>query len=122
MKKKLPEERLAIMAEKIAQTIDRWKSHKQNGCNDPGWPDGVNMNLLRSHVIYFKHQMIEIYEECGLSLPEEYYLPIPPVTDVNFFAKPDSERAIRIIRNFGRCVNNQKVSFPVYDQSQMVLF
>ncbi len=30
-----------------------WNEIAQNGCSDPSWPDGVNMNLIRNHIIYF---------------------------------------------------------------------
>ena len=30
-----------------------WNHIAQNGCSDPGWPDGVNMNLVRNHIIYY---------------------------------------------------------------------
>ena len=31
----------------------RWDDIKKNGCSDPAWPDGVNLNLVRNHIIYF---------------------------------------------------------------------
>ncbi len=30
-----------------------WNEIAQNGCSDPSWPDGANMNLTRNHIIYF---------------------------------------------------------------------
>ena len=41
----------AVWAE-LQKDIDRWEDIKQNGCNDPFWPDGVNLNLVRNHIIH----------------------------------------------------------------------
>lgn len=41
----------AVWAE-LQKDIDRWEDIKKNGCNDPFWPDGVNMNLKRNHIIH----------------------------------------------------------------------
>ena len=35
----------------IRREIEHWKDINQNGCSDPFWPDGCNMNLTRNHII-----------------------------------------------------------------------
>ena len=44
-----------MTVEQIQDNIDErfraWNQIAQNGCSDPGWPDGVNMNLVRNHII-----------------------------------------------------------------------
>lgn len=35
----------------IRREIEHWKVINQNGCNDPFWSDGCNMNLTRNHII-----------------------------------------------------------------------
>ena len=48
MKKKLnPIEEYATQ---IVREIGRWNYILENGCNDPFWPDGTNMNLTRNHI------------------------------------------------------------------------
>lgn len=32
----------------IRREIEQWKDINQNGCNDPFWSDGCNMNLTRN--------------------------------------------------------------------------
>lgn len=48
-----PEERTE---EQIRADLDerfhRWDTISREGCADPFWPDGVNMNLVRNHIIY----------------------------------------------------------------------
>ena len=34
----------------ICREIEQWKNINQNGCNDPFWPDGCNMNLTQKSV------------------------------------------------------------------------
>lgn len=55
MGKYIPPEKMTV--EQIQANIDErfqvWNHIAQNGCSDPGWPDGVNMNLVRNHIIYY---------------------------------------------------------------------
>jgi len=50
---KLPlHKRLQEIKDILNDDIARWNHIKKNGCSDPFWPDGVNMNLTRNHIIY----------------------------------------------------------------------
>ena len=40
------------MAE-LQEENKHWDDLKKNGCSDPAWPDGVNLNLVRNHIIYW---------------------------------------------------------------------
>ena len=124
MAKELTQEQtLSKLCQGANDTITRWKQHKQNGCNDPGWPDGVNMNLLRNHLISYKRQIKELCAEHNLPLPKEAFLSDLPYTDQNYFAKPDSERAQRIMSRPGwRCCNHEIPDEEEYDAMAMTLF
>lgn len=116
MKKKTPEQMISAECKAIRDTIERWKNHNDNGCNDPAWSDGVNMNLLRNHVIYAKRQIRDICESSGLSLPEEYYLATPPEVSVNYMANlKQKERVQRVFFGHGH-PDTRKVK---YDENQM---
>lgn len=78
MKKKTPEQELKALCKNIRQEIDHWEDLNRNGCSDPFWSDGCNMNLTRNHIIYAKRQIAEICEDHGISIPDEMYLPTPP--------------------------------------------
>ena len=85
MKKKLnPIEEYATQ---IVREIGRWNYILENGCNDPFWPDGTNMNLTRNHIISYKR---------GTELPPEYYMPTPPEVDENYMAVKKGKRAEKI--------------------------
>ena len=121
-KKNKPQQQVSQWADELNQTLNQWKNHYKYGCNDPSWADGVNMNLLRNHIFYFKKQISEACKGNQIQLPPEYFLPIPPKVDPNYFANPKSERAIRIINNFGRCYSDTTEKAEKFNDTQLVLF
>lgn len=44
----------------VKADISHWHDLRANGCNDPFWPDGVNLNLVRNHIIYGLRQIAEL--------------------------------------------------------------
>lgn len=74
--------------EKLRERHDRWNSLHVDGGGDPFWEDGVNMNLVRNHIINYKHQC----EETG-QFPEEYYWETPPEVDNHYMARAEEIRA-----------------------------
>lgn len=49
--------------EETAMLIDsflRWEHIRTYGCQDPFYPDGENMNLIRNHIIYGKSRLEEL--------------------------------------------------------------
>ena len=83
-------------AAQIVREIGHWNYILENGCNDPFWPDGANMNLIRNHIISYKREIAECCEATGAKLPLEYYLPTPPEVDENYMAVKKGEIADRI--------------------------
>lgn len=37
----------------IDECFHRWNDIAWNGCQDPFWSDGLNMNLVRNHIIWY---------------------------------------------------------------------
>lgn len=64
----------------------RFKQIYDNGCSDPFWTDGVNINLVRNHIIYEKKVIEELYKENFIDIPDEYYYPTPKELPQNFMA------------------------------------
>lgn len=56
-------ERVETLNRFITQDRAHWQDIHDNGCNDPYWPDGVNMNLVRNHVINWIRTLYEISTE-----------------------------------------------------------
>lgn len=51
------------LAEVIRESHEQWKRLRENGCNDPFWTDGVNLNLVRNHIIYGRRLCEEELQE-----------------------------------------------------------
>ena len=118
MKKKTPEQELKELRKGIRKEIDHWEDINRNGCNDPFWTDGCNMNLTRNHIIYAKRKISEICENHGIPVPEEMYLPIPPEVSDYYMASLKNKRRVEMIGSPERIVTKRNK----YDRQQLSLF
>ena len=74
----------------LEKSFARWDFIRENACSDPFWADGVNMNLVRNHIIFYK---LKLSEEATLFLlPETFYRETPPVVDNDYMARADEIR------------------------------
>ena len=120
MKKKTPEQELNEVCKDIRREIARWEDINQNGCNDPFWSDGCNMNLTRNHIIYDKWKIAQICEEHGILIPEEMYLPTPPeVSDYYMAHLRDKKRVERVAFGCPERITTKRIR---YDAGQLSLF
>lgn len=74
----------------LENSFARWDFIHEYGCSDPFWADGVNMNLVRNHIMYYKQQLSE--EATLFLLPKAYYREVPPEVNNNYMARPDEIR------------------------------
>ena len=65
MDRYIPPEKMTIEQIQIAidKDFDRWNTIATKGCQDPFWPDGCNMNLVRNHIINWYRLLAEKLEE-----------------------------------------------------------
>lgn len=63
-----------------------WKRIYTKGCSDPNWEDGVNLNLTRGHIEYYKREIESMLGEQFIAYPDEYYWPTPPRVDDSYMA------------------------------------
>lgn len=106
------------LAEVIRESHEQWKRLWKNGGNDPFWTDGVNLNLVRNHIIYGRRLCEEELQKGDY--PEEYYLPLPEEVSLNYMVKGDEIRRMAYermqnikknsdyIRLFGKSEKSQK--------------
>ena len=81
------------LAQQAKLEYNHWLALREHGCNDPSWPDGVNMNLTRNHIIYYKERIEELISSQGLLFaPDGIDVPTPPEVDNNFMARRDDPR------------------------------
>jgi squalene cyclase len=83
----------------LRKSFEMWNELKNNGGTDPSWSDGVNMNLIRNHILYYKDQLLRNQPE---NLPAIYFTKTPPEVDSNYMANKekicaDTMELLRII-------------------------
>ena len=120
MKKKAPEQERKELCKEIRNEIDHWEDLNRNGCSDPFWSDGCNMNLTRNHIIYAKHRILEICDRHGLPIPEEMYFPILP--EVSDYYMDHLRVKIRLERVAFGCPERITTKRIRYDAGQLSLF
>lgn len=86
MSRYIPPEEMneAQIREQLDAEYQHWDDLKKNGCSDPAWPDGVNLNLVRNHIIYWYRLLRERTSQtvqlsmfdAGMDLRNER--PLPP--------------------------------------------
>ena len=111
MKKNTPEQQLKLLCSRIIRERAIWNHINENGCNDPFWPDGCNLNLTRNHIISYKRDIAELCEKTGMTLPEEYFLKVPPEVDNNYMANLKQKERVERLRGQGNKLSQKKQKF-----------
>ena len=111
MKKKPIQKQIAALEAQVQADVAHWHDLRANGCNDPFWPDGVNLNLVRNHIIYGLRQIAELSaSERQLSMFEVSTVGvsdvmrderIPPKVDENLMVMDRYENGRRVKLNAG---------------------
>ena len=71
--------------EELEKAYAQWESLYKQGGSDPFYPDGVNLNLVRNHILYFKRQIEEtqpLYKNT-----EVYRRELPPQVEDSYMAR-----------------------------------
>lgn len=124
-----PEKKAAMEIRKLCKDIlhevNHWQNIAENGCSDPFWPDGGNMNLTRNHVIYDKRLIREICDQIHLDLPEEYFISTPPEVSDAYMATMKAvdelhmRRIERLKNQYGEQLTGRR---PAYNEAERTLF
>lgn len=64
----------------------RWKHIYDYGCQDPSYEDGVNINLVRNHILYGKEQIEKHLGDNFHLYPDCYFFPLPVKLPNDFMA------------------------------------
>ena len=112
-KRKLtPNQQLQQYIKECAERYDHWTRERKDGTVDPNWSDGVNLNLVRNHIINFKRQIRRTCDKFGLTIPSIYYRPLPPEMPADFFVTNgknyNPQRIARILGLRGGSEDNPK--------------
>ena len=87
-------------AAELQKSFDHWEYLSVHGGSDPFWSDGVNMNLVRNHIFYYKSKIEETMTP--EQYPAIYHREPPPEVDRDYMARADEIRA------------NAKISLEAY--------
>lgn len=71
----------------LIQEYERWEYLREYGGSDPAWPDGVNMNLVRNHIIYLKNQIVDKYGDDKDKYPDCYFRELPSEVAGSYMAR-----------------------------------
>ena len=75
----------------LESSYAEWDKLFKEGGSDPFYTDGVNLELVRNHIIYYKEQLAK-QENSLIGLPDAYYRELPPEINPNYMARPDEIR------------------------------
>ena len=75
----------------LESSYAEWDNLFTEGGSDPFYTDGVNLELVRNHIIYYKEQLAK-QENSLIGLPDAYYRELPPKIDPNYMARPNEIR------------------------------
>ena len=81
-----PDEELRQLERELLAAGLHWVDIYENGCSDPFWADGVNLNLIRNHCLYYVHLITELCEQHSMPLPDILPFPIPDKVDPDYMA------------------------------------
>lgn len=90
-KSKTPQEQMQETVAELVERYTRWQDLYKNGCFDPSYCDGVNLNLVRNHIQFAKRKIEKLVEEHKeLSFPAEYEkIEIPQEVSNDYMANPE---------------------------------
>lgn len=74
----------------LRASFDHWQNLYEYGGQDPFWPDGALLNLVRNHIYYYKYKIEETMEP--KAYPEIYHRAIPPEVPKDYIAGADEIR------------------------------
>jgi len=100
-------EKFLVMENNLLSHFKRWELIFREGCHDPFYADGTNLNLVRNHILAEKGRM----ERAGY-FPEVYFRETPCKVDNHFMAQPDKIRqnALEALEEYQNDTNYQYLS------------
>lgn len=60
---------LQYYVESLENEFKEWNNINVNGCHDPLYSDGCNMNLVRNHILYYREYIVKLCCMRHLSIP-----------------------------------------------------
>ena len=77
-------------AAELQKSHERWAYIYEHGASDPSWEDGVNLNLVRNHILYYRDKIKDNMPP--ENYPDAYFKEIPPEVNQKYMARSDEIR------------------------------
>jgi len=87
----MPRQHQPDYAAAVEKDFARWDYLYEHGGRDPGYADGVGLNLVRRHIMIDRGRLEDNPTLFGF--PACYYREVPPEVDPGYMARPDEIRA-----------------------------
>lgn len=78
----------AELESQLITLYEHWEDLHDNGGHDPLYADGVNLNLVRNNILYYRDQLKELDH-----FPEIMERPVPPEMENTYMARAEEIRA-----------------------------
>jgi hypothetical protein len=65
------------LVESLEEAFERHREIVERGTEDPMWPDGVNANVVRSQIIFYRNQLKELCRKQRCRMPAVVRRKIP---------------------------------------------
>lgn len=75
------------LGEELLAEHKRWKNLYEHGGSDPFWADGVNLNLVRNHILWYRKRIADELDPS--KYPECFTWDVPPEVPMQYMANPD---------------------------------
>ena len=75
----------------LSKAYDQWENLYKRGGSDPFYPDGVNLNLVRNHILYFKQRIEE--EQPLYKNTQAFRRELPPKVEDSYMARSEEIRS-----------------------------
>ena len=99
---------LEELVRELERDYARWEQVYMAGSKDPFWPDGVNANLCRNHILCGKRRIRELYPDA--EMPEIYYRPLPQDLPAEYMARKEELRSAAL-RSYTRYISDENFCF-----------
>ena len=99
---------LEELVRELERDYARWEQVYMAGSKDPFWPDGVNANLCRNHILCGKRRIRELYPDA--EMPEIYYRPLPQKLPAEYMARKEELRSAAL-RSYTRYISDENFCF-----------
>lgn len=117
----MEKEKLKLI-EILEERFQHYDEVLENGCDDPLWADGVNLNLIRNHIIIAKRNIEEVFSV--EDYPDVYDRMTPEKINDDYMAKPDEirEKAKEVLDMFNSYfyVDELKSASYYLDKNQLL--